>query len=43
MAVIRIYRAEPDDTPTPYSFFEWQSTLENRILLISELTLNIGL
>ena len=44
MELIRIYCAETDDTPTPYGFLEWQSTLENPILsLISELTLNIGL
>ena len=44
MELIRIYCAETDDTPTPYGFLEWQSTLENPILLlISELNFNIGL
>ena len=44
MELIRIYCAETDDTPTPYSFLECQSTLEIPILsLISELILNIGL
>ena len=44
MELIRICCAEADDTPTPYDILEWLSTLENLILLlISELTLNIGL
>ena len=44
MELIRICCAETDDTPTPYDILEWLSTLENLILLlISELTLNIGL
>ena len=44
MKLIRMYRAEEINTPTPIGFFNWQSTVENPVLkLVCELTLTIGL